>query len=205
MKRNDINFLAGAQKRETNTSLKRDGGGHSGGSLPSPMDSKNANGSDAQMTPHLMGMSPDADDLAESAWLNESANLDEIDIEELANGTTILELVDLPDKQGSTEHPGATAESQETTQTEPATDMNAPDDLPLQHPPEPPVIGGAAEPHSTAPYSSVQPTSVPPKWGSTPEGVITTLGMFAWAPLMFSEHTFNSCSVQRSSWSSCNI
>jgi hypothetical protein len=60
------------------------------------MDTKTANSSDAAVTPHLMGMSPDVAELADSAWLNESADLDEIDVGDLANSATVVQLVDLP-------------------------------------------------------------------------------------------------------------
>lgn len=169
VKRNDFNFLAGAQKRETRSSLACDNGGHSGGSLPSPMDPKTANGSDAQVTPQLMGMSPDADDLADSAWLNESANLDGIDIEELANGTTVLELVDLPgDENAAQAHDVAAGADAQDTPSHPDTSKTGPPvDAPL-----PPQETGASVQLEESPSkpAPLEPELTQSETKTTPEG-----------------------------------
>lgn len=162
VKKNDLNFMAGAQKRETNSSLSRDNGGHSGGYLPSPMDPKIANGLDAQVTPQLMGMSPDTEDLADSAWLNESADLDEIDIEELANGTTVLELVDLPGD--AAEEPQVNEEAQVDTQGEvPSQPDLASDTVTTIDPSLPPQETSAPIQHEPAQPESTQPESAQPE------------------------------------------
>ena len=159
VKRNDFNFLAGAQNRETHPSLSCDNGGHSEGSLPSAMDPKTVNGSDAQVTPQLM--SPDADDLADSAWLNESANLDEIDIEELANGTTVLELVDLPEGENATQDNSEVEADAQHVPSRPDTSENVqPIDASL-----PPQETGAPEQPASADPELAQPAKL------TPEGV----------------------------------
>jgi hypothetical protein len=165
------------------------------------MDPKTARGSDAQVTPKLMGISPGAEDLAESAWLNESANLDEIDLEELANGTTVLELVDLPPDEASTagqqdsagSEEEAQAEAQAETDTAAAVDSPLPQQaaeqaLPVEAdtatPVDPPLPQQAAdetlppepsENNSARTSGLAQPTSASPASELTPEGMLSNL------------------------------